>query len=208
MSKRLKLKRAVTLPSTAIATGGTHDRRSTDLVVNAKVGTVIVDDPYEAGAKITVFRSLRHDPLAGLHGLKLNPINEAQYHAGRHWQRNRELTEIGGAKAIDFTREAVDGAGGIPGEAKINDDQIRAFKQMTLAMRALGMEGGALMRWFLDDCLTIADIAVKWGMTKERERAYIGMRIRECLTTLAICFGYQMGTTAAADSRLVIRGCR
>jgi hypothetical protein len=93
-------------------------------------------------------------------------------------------------KAIDFTREAVDGSG--PMEARITDEKIRATKQMKAATTALGLEGEALMNSFLDACLTIKDIADKWHRTTERERLYIGQRVRECLTTLAVCFGYEM----------------
>lgn len=182
-----KLKKPITLASTSSTIP--YDRRSTDLLRNAQVAPVIVDDPLEHGAKLVVMRSLRHDPLAGLHNQKVNPINDAQYNAGRHWQRNRELTEIGGAKAIDFTREAVDGGG--PMEARITDEQIRATKQMKVATQLLGMEGEALMSRFLDDGMSLKEISLMWGTPGERARLYFGQRVRECLTTLAICFGYE-----------------
>lgn len=104
-------------------------------------------------------RSLRHDPLAALHAAK--QLDDAQYMAGRHWQRNRELAEIGGVRAVDPTKEAVDG-GRLP-EARISDAQIKAFKEMAGAMKALGMEGGALVQAFLDQGLTLKDIADKWA---------------------------------------------
>jgi hypothetical protein len=179
VKKRQRLKRGnVTLVSVPDVT---HDRRTTDLLRNAQVAPVVVDDPYERGAKITVVRSLRHDPLAALHAAR--QLDDAQYMAGRHWQRNRELAEIGGVRAVDPTREAVDG-GRLP-EARISDAQIKAFKEMAGAMKALGMEGGALVRAFLDQGLTLKDIADKWGAQTARERGYIGYRLRECLDTLA-----------------------
>jgi hypothetical protein len=196
---------------------GPHDRRATDLLRNAQVVSVVVEDPgelvhlgggkmgrAEAGGKINVVRSLRHDPLAAMHGQKINPLNEAQYLAGRHWQRNRELTEIGGARAIDFTREAVDGGG--PMEARITDEKIRASKQMKVATALLGQEGEALMNSFLDDCLGIKEISLKWGRRTERERLYIGQRVRECLTTLAICFGYETQPIERSYPQLVVGG--
>ena len=46
-----------------------HDRRSRDLLRNAEVATVEVDNPLalEPGEKIVALRSIRNDPLARLH---------------------------------------------------------------------------------------------------------------------------------------------
>ncbi|HJZ20208.1 MAG TPA: hypothetical protein VJ226_04580, partial [Bradyrhizobium sp.] len=46
-----------------------HDRRSKDLLRNAEVAEVEVDDPLalEPGEKIVTLRSTRNDPLARLH---------------------------------------------------------------------------------------------------------------------------------------------
>ena len=183
MRKR-KLKKAVTLAGAIQPTQ--HDRRATDLLRNAQVAPVIVDDPYEHGAKILSMRSLRDDPLAAMHSAK--QLDDAQFMAGRHWQRNRYIAEIGAVQAIDPSKEAVDG--GKPPEARISDDHIRAFKEMAAAMRALGMEGGALIQLFLDQGLTLKVIAGKWGLKTARERGYLGYRLRECLDTLAVTFGY------------------
>jgi hypothetical protein len=169
----------------------THDRRATDLLRNAMVAPVVVDDPMEPGSKLTVLRSLRHDPLAAMHDAK--QLDDAQFMAGRHWQRNRELAEVGGTKAIDPTKEAV-GGGKIP-EARISDAQIKAFKEMSAALRALGMEGSALIEQFLGRGLGVRDIADQWGAKTDRERGYIGFRLRECLDTLAVEFGYAMRET-------------
>ncbi|MEA2983807.1 MAG: hypothetical protein QOD94_61 [Alphaproteobacteria bacterium] len=61
---------------------------------------------------------------------------------------------------------------------------------MAAAMRALGMEGGALIQLFLDQGLTLKVIALKWGLKTARERGYLSYRLRECLDTLAVTFGY------------------
>ena len=163
-----------------------YDRRATDLPINAKVAPVLADDPYEAGAKLTVLRSLRDDPLASMHNAK--QIDEAQFIAGRHWQRAFELAEVGGVRAVDMTRERVDG-GGIP-QATISDAQIRAFGDLAKAVTALGLEGESLIRDFLGRGFCLRDIAARRGAHSERERGYIGWRLRECLDTLAVEFGY------------------
>ena len=43
---------------------------------------------------------------------------------------------------------------------------------------------------FLDQGLTLKVIAGKWGLKTARERGYLGYRLRECLDTLAVTFGY------------------
>ena len=186
MRKR-RPRKSVTLATTN--SGAPHDRRATDLPFNARVAAVVADDPYETGAKLTVLRSLRDDPLAAMHNAK--QIDQAQFIAGRHWQRAFELIEAGGVGALDPTRERVD-AGGIA-QATISDAQIRAFDDLTKAMTALGLEGESLIRDFLGRGWTLRDIAARRGMHSERERGYLGFRLRECLDTLAVEFGYAGG---------------
>src|SRR5882762_8725330 len=48
-------------------TSPVHDRRSSDLLRNAQVGIIEIDDPYEHGGKLLALRSTRNDPLARLH---------------------------------------------------------------------------------------------------------------------------------------------
>lgn len=188
MGKRKLKKASVTLAVSA--TGAPYDRRSTDLTINAQVGPVIVDDPYEAGAKVVAFRNLRDDPLAAMHNAK--QVDEAQFIAGRHWQRAYELAEIGGVRAIDPTRECVDG--GQIAQATITDAQIKAFGDLAKAITALGMEGEALIRDVLGEHRTIAQAADRRGYSSDLERKYLGRRFRECLDTLAVVFGYAVAT--------------
>jgi hypothetical protein len=188
MRKR-KLKKSVTLASTNRA--APHDRRATDLPINAKVAAMVADDPYERGAKITVLRSLRDDPLAAMHNAK--QIDQAQFVAGRHWQRAYELASAGGVRACDPTRERVDG-GGIS-QATISDAQVRAFADLKRAMAALGLEGESLIKDFLGRGWSLRDMAARRGAASERARGYIGWRLRECLDTLAVEFGYAGRTT-------------
>src|SRR3972149_5789289 len=115
-----------------------HDRRGMDLPINAQVAPIPVDDPYgtETGEKIVVFRSLRDDPIGAMHAR--NQVDQAQYAAARHWQRGYEAVEISGARAIDTTREAVDG--GIMREP-FTEGMRRAASDLARAGRALGKEG-------------------------------------------------------------------
>lgn len=185
--RRKKLKGTFTLVETVATTRTTtHDRRSTDLLINSRVAAVVVDDPLEHGAKLTVLRSLRDDPLAGLHAA--GQIDQCSYIAGRHWQRAFEIAQGTGMRAIDPTREHVDG-GGIP-QATVTDAQIKAFADLTKASKALGMEGESIVMDVLGRGLTLAIAAGKRGLITEAERKYIGRRFRECLDTLSGTFGY------------------
>src|ERR1700751_3976779 len=85
-----------------------HDRRATDFNLGTAnhVAPIEIDDPLEPGAKLMVMRSTRHDTLANLHARE--QIDEAQYQGGRSFQQDVETAERG-PKAIDFTKEAVDG---------------------------------------------------------------------------------------------------
>ena len=86
-----------------------HDRRARDLLRNAEVAAVEVDDPLglEPGDKIVTLRSIRNDPLGRMHAHR--HIDEAQYQGGRAFQNDWEKAERG-PQAVDPSREYVDGA--------------------------------------------------------------------------------------------------
>ena len=163
-----------------------YERMSQDLPINAKVAPLLVKD--EDGDNILVFRSLRDDPVAAMHSR--GQLDEAKYKAARHWQRCHELVEIGGARGIDFTRDAVDG--GQIASSSISDAQCKAVADLAKAGKALGMEGEAIIRDFLGRGMPLLHVAAARGLTTARELDYIGRRLKESLETLAIVFGYAM----------------
>ncbi len=167
-----------------------HDRRAKDLT-HQDVTPEEVDDPFEAGAKIMVMRSLRDDPIAAMRAKGY--VDECQYMAGRHWQKAYELAEIGGARALDYGREKVDG-GKIP-EPTISDLQARALADLSKARESLGVYGSSIVYDVLACHMTIAQCADRRMMTREIELNYVGRRFRECLDTMAILFGYATKTT-------------
>src|SRR5580692_12257733 len=89
--------------------GKIHDRRARDLLRNAEVAAIEVDDPLglDPGDKIVTLRSIRNDPLARMH--EHRHIDEAQYQGGRAFQDDWEKAERG-PQAVDPSREYVDGA--------------------------------------------------------------------------------------------------
>ena len=145
-----------------------------------------VDDPYEPGATIRVMRSLRNDPLAGLHAR--NHIDEAQYQAGRAFQHDFETAERG-PRAIDPSKEAVDG--GLAPEA-ITEAQRKAAKMLARAHRQLGANGSALTHDVLIHGKTHCQSAESRGLDGRRWEEYFGMRFRECLDCLALVYGFAM----------------
>lgn len=163
-----------------------HDRRATILPINASVRVVTVDDPYEAGAKIQAIASLRDDPLGRLHAR--DQIDQAQYEAGRHWQRLWSDAQIGGLKAMDTTKEPVDGGRTV--SEPFTDRNRRAIRELGRLSRVLGLEGESLVRDVLGNRMFADQVAASRGISSRRGIAYISARFRECLETLATEFGY------------------
>lgn len=175
-----------------------HDRQATNLPDNAQVRVVTVDDPYEPGAKITALASLRGDPLGRLHerdqlrspqeriddAKRGRNTGTARYEAGRWYQKRLELAEVGSVKAMDTTKEPVDG-GGMTAEP-ITERQRRACKELDLADKKLGIHGKLIARAILGDRCSLKQVAVRFGLnTGERAVSYLGARFREILETLA-----------------------
>lgn len=161
-----------------------HDRRTTDLLRNAQVAPIEVDDPLELGGKLIVMRSTRNDPLANLHAR--NHIDEAQYQGGRAFQEDFETAERG-PRAIDPSKEAVDG--GLMPEP-ITEAQRKAAMRLARAHRALGQDGSTLAHDVLVYGLTMSRVGVRRGLTGERWEKYFGLRFQECLHCLAKVYGF------------------
>jgi hypothetical protein len=143
----------------------------------------VVADPYsDAGGTITVLRATRDDPLAGM--LARGQIDLAQFNAGRDWQRYWENAAVGAIRAIDPTKEPVDGKGAAP-EA-LTDRQRDAIEELRVVGITLGFEGDRLVRDILGDRISLQESAERRG----RSRKYIGQRFREVLETLAKRWGY------------------
>lgn len=169
--------------------GAVHDRKAADLLINAQVALVLVDDPFalEPGDQIMVLRSTRNDPLADMRSRDM--IEECDYAAGRHWQDAHENSQIGSIRAIDPSKEAVDG--GRPPE-NLTDRQRRGASDVNAAREALGPVGNALITDVLGEGLNIRAAAKKRGLHSDRDRLFLSRRFRECLATMAVLFGLAM----------------
>jgi len=163
-----------------------HDRVSRDLPINSRVAIAVVDDPYSrSGEKINVVRSVRDDPLADMYSRSV--IDSAQFQAGRKWQRLAERSTIGAIRAIDPSKEAVDG-GRLP--EPLTDSQIKAFRELNEAHRRLGEWGCALMRDLLENQMAMGKMAEKYKLTTARQMTFLSLRIRECLEDLGKLWGF------------------
>lgn len=172
-----------------------HDRRTTDLLRNARVAPIEIDDPLEIGGKLIVMRSLRNDPLAHLHDRRF--IDQAQYDAGRDFQRDFETAERG-PRAIDPSKEAVDG--GLAPEP-ITEAQRKAARKLAQVYRALGPDGSALIHDVLIAGRTHAQIGEMRGLRGRKWEEYFGMRVFECLHRISYVYGH--ATEPSGKQRMV-----
>ena len=159
--------------------------------IAADTAAIDVDDPYatKPGEKVRVQRQLRADPLARLHSH--GQIDQAQYEAGRTYQRDCE-TLSRGVRSVDLTRERVDG--GAPGEP-LTDAQIRARKRLTEMERALGRTMHRVTQAVLVERMSMETIAAQlFGRAGEASVKYYGRLFRDALDVLAAEYGLAGGT--------------
>jgi hypothetical protein len=163
-----------------------HDRRAAEVGPQAEVAAVDVDDPYATrpNEKITVLRQMRGDPLARLHTHR--QIDEAQYYAGRRYQRDCEAVERG-VRALDPTRERVDG--GVMPEP-LSERQARARKRLVALEGVLGRTMHRVIRAVLVDGMSMETVAARlFNREGEVSAKYYGRLFRDALDVLAVEYG-------------------
>jgi len=163
-----------------------HDRRARELPLNAEVASVEVDDPFalQPGDKIVAIRSIRNDPLGRLHSHR--QIDEAQYQAGRAFQNDWERAERG-PKAVDPTREYVDGA---QTREPITEGQRKAVLRLNNCERELGLDGSAIVHDVLVRGMSMEQVGQRRGLKSQRWNDYFARRFKECLDRLALIYGF------------------
>ena len=163
-----------------------HDRRSRDLLRNAEVAAVEVEDPLglDPGDKIVTLRSIRNDPLARLHTHR--QIDEAQYQGGRAFQDDWEKAERG-PQAVDSSREYVDGG---QRREPITERQRKAVLRLNRVEHELGADGSALVHEVLVLGMTMDQIGERRGVQGQRWSDYFARRFKECLDRLALIYGF------------------
>lgn len=159
--------------------GTVHDRKSSDLLINAVVTPVVIEDPY--GDKIEILRSIRDDVLAAM--LSRQHIEQHQYEAGRLWEKYYEQAQIGGVSAIDPTKEAVDGG---RMREPLTDVQVSAFHKLDEARRELGRFGHGLVMDILGHRRTVVQAAERRNCWTEADRRFIARSFRNSLDSMAV----------------------
>jgi Domain of unknown function (DUF6456) len=170
-----------------------HDRRARE-INRGSTGHIVeveVDDPYETGARISAVRSVRDDPLADQRAR--GHIDEAQFLAGRQFQKDFEIAERG-PKAIALS-EAVDSS---PSQETLTDAQLKAGKALSRCYGALGKDGSTLAHEMLIRSMTLRQIAISRGMPGREWERYLGRRIHEVLNCLAVTYGFASEETKSS----------
>ena len=153
---------------------------------HGEVASVVVDDPYatRSGEKITVLRQLRSDPLARLHSRK--QIDEAQFRAGRAFQRDWETAERG-VRALDPTRERVDGG---KRSEPLFERQARARKRLVALEGVLGRTMHCVTHAVLVDGIGMETLGQRlFSREGEASAKYYGRLFRDALDVLAVEYG-------------------
>ncbi|MBN8957646.1 MAG: hypothetical protein J0H17_13915 [Rhizobiales bacterium] len=153
----------------------------------------MVESPV-SGRREPALKSLRDDPLGRM--AKRGQISVAQEEAGRLWQGYFEAAEIGGARAIDTTKESVDG--GRLGEP-FTDEQRRAVRKLAEARTWLGEVHHRLVERVLGHRMFLYQVAALDGMNPESrsdDMRYLSRTLKAALDVLAEKFGKSgIGTT-------------
>ena len=162
-----------------------HDRRATDAPKGVIPAATDVPCPSGDGTRLRVIRNIRGDVLATM--LDKGEISAHQFDAGRRWERHWQDAEIGGIKAMDTTKEPVDGRG--QSYEPLTDKQRVAVRALRSAEARLGVRGSVLVNLVLGRGWSIRAIAEHMGSSTARERLFYGRMFRDCLDILAVEFG-------------------
>jgi hypothetical protein len=148
-----------------------------------ELGTRVVDDPYEPGAKITVPANVRHDPLVRMRDR--GEIDDGQYLAGEKLRSLREQAGERGAPAVDPSKEPVDGQ---PPYREPALAVHEACKQLARCQEVLGWRSYRLVCAVVCDGLNGTLIAHATGNRIDRKQ--VGQRVRDALEDLGVHFGF------------------
>ena len=149
----------------------------------------VIEDVYDH-KPITAMASIRDDPLGRYYAR--GQIDFSQWSAAVIWLRWWERATLGGLKGYEL-KDPVDGGGQYP-EA-LSDQRKEAVDQLAFACYKLGIEGDQLLRDVLGHRRFINEVVVSRGFLnvnggpRQREIDYLSRRFRECLETLAECYG-------------------
>lgn len=142
--------------------------------------------PSDAPAKIIAFRSYRDDPLALM--LSRKQITKWQFEAGRAWQRLYREADVTHVKAMDPTKEPVDGGGNVM--LGLADRKLDAVDRKNALVGKLRAQDVRLLDFVLIAGMGIREYAHATGWNTARNVKAAGLQFRQVLELLAKEFGY------------------
>lgn len=146
------------------------------------VGERVVEDPYEAGAKLRARVNLAEHPLELMRAKKR--LDEALYLAGTRFRALYECAQIGGARGIDPAKVKVDG--GRAGDP-LGVSVAEAHRELGRLYGWLGEAGSRIVERVCGQGLSVAELAESWPCDGNRlmVRNYLTLRLAEALEVLA-----------------------
>jgi hypothetical protein len=156
------------------------------------LGTLMVEDPYECDAQMRSVKrvkviSTRDDPVGWMYqhgqlardGERDGRDAETRLMAARRFEQLYERAEIGGARAIDFTRDVVDGGQIVTPDAMLRSE---ALAELNAMWRLLGINGSLLVRRVIGEKRTLVEVAAMLlGIEVPKDRVERSMLIRGLL---------------------------
>lgn len=155
-----------------------------------EIGGRVVEDPYDPSNTITVPVNVRHDPLQRMFGQR--DIDTAQLKAGEHLREAFDATSACGIRAIDPSRDVVDGG---PGFGGLSERAIRSAARLREAQALLGWQSYRLVVAVV--CQGLNGTLISEQSSAKVDRKTVQFAVRNGLEQLAIMWGY------ASDPRLV-----
>lgn len=149
-----------------------------------KIGERRVPDPMEPGRTMIAQVNVRESSID--HMASRGRINAAQEEAGQRFRKLWEKAAVGRNKAMDTSKEPVDGGGvGDP----ISDDLVRAAEELSKVLRVTGQAGAQLLIAIVGEGKRIEDVASNWSraggiVTGRRAEGYVTGRMIEALDEL------------------------
>jgi hypothetical protein len=149
-----------------------------------ELGNRVIDDPMEPGRRYEAAANVRESSID--HMASRGRIDASQKLAGDRFRKLWEMAAVGQNKAMDTSKEPVDGGGiGDP----ISDDLIRASQELSRVMSELGPVGSKMMIALVGEGQRIEDVAVNWSQTGgslsgRRAEGYVSGRMIEALDDL------------------------
>lgn len=160
------------------------------------LGLRSVVDPYDGQERRKVV-ALRDDPVGFMHAR--GNITDVQLKAARAYQADWEAVEIGGAKAIDTTKEAVDGGRFAEPDS---ERRLKAHAELNRIHAALGDYGRDLVGLVLAIGMPLGQVAQIWGVTEHHAYRSLRFRFVECLDTIAVQKSYAPARPSPGPKRL------